>query len=323
MQLNYRLYTPQDVPVVSKLWQSSTEWGALTPSLISRHIENAPFGRPIISLAENTQTGEILGQAALMASLILVKGKPITAFRPMAAIMDPSLRTQSLNPLQHPIFQLYRHGFEEMRRRGEKLVFVIPDPRWRRAIQMLPDVQHATFPLWSLPLPLASIFPLAPGYTASELTNWDHRVDKLFEKAATQYDCIVVRSADALRKKAGPPEFEVLGIEHSGELVGVVASKQKGDRQWLICDCIAANTEAANESLKAVCNLAHDRSMYARAATPVLKTAILATPQMQPILKELGFRRDKYDFHLFVKILDDSLSPADVNPANWYLSAND
>src|SRR5260370_39897839 len=132
MELKYRLYRPEDVPVISKLWQSSTEWGALSPALVSRHLENAAFGKPIFSVAENVKTGEIVGQAVLMPSLISVKGNPVTAFRPMAAIVDHTLRVQSLNPLQHPIFRLFRHGFDEMRRRGEKLVFVLPDPRWRR-----------------------------------------------------------------------------------------------------------------------------------------------------------------------------------------------
>jgi hypothetical protein len=322
MELKYRLYTPQDIPAMSKLWQGSTEWGGLTPTLVSRHLENGPFGKPIISLVENASTGEILGQAALMASLITVKRKPIAAFRPMAAVVSPSLRSSSLNPLQHPIFLLYRHGFEEMRRRGEKLVFVMPDPRWRRVIQMIPDVQHATFPLWSLPLPLASPFPMRSDYRTTQVTDQDQRVDSLFAKAATQYQCMVVRGADTLMKKAGPPEYELLGVERSGELVGVVASKQKGDRQWLIGDFMAADPEAANETLKAACNLADVRSREVSAA-PVLKAAILAPPQMLPLLKELGFSRDKYDFHLFVKLFDNSLSPEDVDPSHWYVSAND
>ncbi len=277
MELKYRLYTPEDVPVISKLWQSSTEWGALSPALVSRHLENAPFGKPIFSVAENVETGEIVGQAVLMPSLISVKGNPVTAFRPMAAIVDHTLRVRSLNPLQHPIFRLLGHGFDEMRRRGEKLVFVLPDPRWRRVIQLMPDVQHAAFPLWSLPLPLSSSFP----------------------------------------------EYEVLGVERSGELVGVVASKQKGDRQWLICDLMAADPEAQRATLKAVCNLAHLRSTEASAAAPIHKAAVLAAPPLLPVVQELGFRRDKYDFHLFVKLFDNSMSPADVHPSLWYVSAND
>jgi hypothetical protein len=323
MELKYRLYTPEDVPVISKLWQSSTEWGALSPALVSRHLENAPFGKPIFSVAENVETGEIVGQAVLMPSLISVKGNPVTAFRPMAAIVDHTLRVRSLNPLQHPIFCLLGHGFDEMCRRGEKLVFVLPDPKWRRVIQLMPDVQHAAFPLWSLPLPLSSPFSLGANYCVSELTNWDQRVDMLFAKAAGQFACMVMRNADALLKKSGPPEYEVLGVERSGELVGVVASKQKGDRQWLICDLMAADPEAQTATLKAVCNLAHLRSTEASAAAPIHKAAVLAAPPLLPVLQELGFRRDKYDFHLFVKLFDNSMSPADVHPSLWYVSAND
>jgi len=134
---------------------------------------------------------------------------------------------------------------------------------------------------------------------------------------------MVVRNADPLRKKCGPPEYEVLGVERSGELVGVVASKQKGDGQWLICGFLAADPEAERATLKAVCNLAQRRATEDNTAKPINKAAILATPRLLPVLKELGFRRDQYDFHFVLKILDDSLSADIVDPSLWYLSAND
>lgn len=323
MELKFRLYTPEDVPVISELWQSSTEWGALSPAMISRHLDNAPFGKPIVTVAENVDTGKIVGQAVLMPSLISVKGNLITAFRPVAPILERSLRVRSLNPLQHPIVRLFQYGFEEMRNRGEKLVFMLPDPRWMMMFRLLPDFRSTSFPLWSLRLPMASPFPSDADYTASELTNWDQRVDKLFAKAAGQYACMVMRNADALRKKSGPPEYEVLGVERSGELVGVVASKQKGDGQWLICDFMAADSEAERATLKAVCNLAHRRATARSTATPIHKAGILAPPRLLPALRELGFSRDQYDFHLVLKILDGSLSADDVDPSLWYLSAND
>lgn len=323
MELRYRLYTPDDVPLLSKLWQSSTEWGALTPEIVARHLENAPFGKPIVSVAENVTTGELVGQAALMASAVLVNGKVVTAFRPMAAILDPAVRIRTLNPLHHPIFQLYRFGLEEMARRGDKLVFMLPDPRWRRAIQMFPGVQQATFPLWSIQLPLSQPFVLRAGYEAAELTTWDERVDLVFEKAAAEYPCMIVRTAETFRKKSGPPEYEVLGVYRSGELVSVVASKQKGDRQWLICDLIAADQEAAGETLKAVCNFANERANDAHFSPPLQKAGILVVPKLLPIVQQLGFRRDKYDFHLFVKLFSSEFSQADVDPSRWYVSAND
>jgi hypothetical protein len=323
MGIKFRLYTPDDLPSLSRLWQNSTEWGSLTPEIVARHIGNAPFGKPIISVAEDESTGELVGQVALTASAVSVKGKALTAFRPMAVIFDPGFKIKFLNPLHHPIFQLYGFGLEEVARRRDALVFMLPDPRWRRAIQMFQGMQQASFPLWSIPIPLARPFILRSTYEAAELSAWDQSVDHVFERTAAEYQCMVLRTADALRIKAGPPEYKVLGVHRSGQLVGVVASKQKGDRQWLICDLIATDPEAAAETLKAVCNYANDRPSDPHHEPQISKAGILAVPRLLPILEQLGFERDNYDFHLFVKLFTKEFTQAEVDPSQWYVSAND
>jgi hypothetical protein len=324
MTVRYRLYQQGDLPQLEKLWQGSTEWGSLTPALLSRHVENAPFGRPIIAVVESIEDGNILGQTVLMPSRITVRGQHVTAFRPLAPILARSLRAPSFDPIQHPILQLHRYALQELHARGEQLLFMVPDPRWMVLIRMLPGFMHASFPLWSLPVPLASKFELAAGYTWAPLIDWNWRVDKLFAKAAEQFACMIVRDSPALFKKAGPPDYHVLGIERSGELVGVVASKAKGDRQWLIYDLLAADPDAETAALQAACNFAHARAIEAAAsAAAIRKVAILALPRSRLSLEKLGFRRDKYDFHLVVKVMAGSLSSADVHPSLWYLSAND
>ena len=44
---------------------------------------------------------------------------------------------------------------------------------------------------------------------------------------------------------------------------------------------------------------------------------------MEPIVRDLDFVRDAYDFPLVVHVLDSSLSKEDLNPSQWYFSAND
>ena len=188
---------------------------------------------------------------------------------------------------------------------------------------MVPGFQHDTFPHWSIPLPLGRPFTLSSGYEAAELATWDEHVDRIFERTAAEYKCIVVRNAETFPKKSGPPEYTVLGVYRSGELVGAVASKQKGDRQWLICDFIAADKEATTETLKAVCNFANDRATDPHFVPPLHKAGILATPNLLPILEQLGFKKDDYTFHLFVMLFGNELSKEDVHPSGWYVSAND
>ena len=112
-------------------------------------------------------------------------------------------------------------------------------------------------------------------------------------------------------------------MERQGELVGLVCSRQKGERQWLICDMLAADDDACRATLMAVSNLAHARSIEAEPQAPIVKVGILATPAMQPLLAGLGFSRDKYTFHLVIRTFDDSIAKEDVDPGRWYLSAND
>jgi hypothetical protein len=323
MTLTYRLCREDDVAKIEKLWRTSTDWGVFTPEMFRRHCESAPFGTPMVVVAEDTETGEILGQAVLMRSRVIIKGKEVAAFRPIAPILAPALRGASLNPMQHPIVRLYQYGYEQLRTRGESLAFMLPDPRWTLLLRMAPRCFNTKFPLWSIPVPLTRPFELKPDYSSGPIREWDRRVDKIFGIASQQFHCMVVRDAESLRKKAGPPDYDVLAVERGSDLVGIASSRLRGDRQWLICDLLAADHEAQIATLQAVCNLAHSRAVERSSDKPIIKAAILALPAMQPALHELGFSRDRYDFHLAVTVLDDSMCAADVDPSGWYISAND
>jgi hypothetical protein len=199
---------------------------------------------------------------------------------------------------------------------------MLPDPHWKLLFRMLPNVTVIAFPLWSIPLPLREPFALKPGYTAEPFSDWGESVDRLWERASTQIGCGVVRDSQRLQRISGPSEYEVLGIRRGGELAGIVCSRQRGDRQWLICDMIAADAEALQETLAGVCNLAHEKALSGEAG-PLVKAALLVTPMLTPAVESLGFYRDKYDFTLVTRILDESVRKEDLEPARWYLSAND
>jgi hypothetical protein len=119
-------------------------------------------------------------------------------------------------------------------------------------------------------------------------------------------------------------DYEILGIERGGELVGLVSSRRKGDRQWLICDVMAADLdESLRATLTAVVNLAADRARNAQPDKPIIKASVLGTPAMEPALTALGFVRDTYKFPMVIHILDLSIKKEDVESSKWYLSAKD
>ena len=109
-----------------------------------------------------------------------------------------------------------------------------------------------------------------------------------------------------------------------GELVGLSASRRKGE-QWLICDVLATDLrDSLRATLAATANLANAKApVFKAAGKPVPKVTVLTTPAMEPIVRDLDFVRDAYDFPLVVHVLDSSLSKEDLNPSQWYFSAND
>ena len=323
MGLAYRLLRQQDLPAVQRLWKEEAGWGTFAEELWRRYVVDGPMGGVSGTVACDAGTGEIVGQFAFVPSLVSVGGREVRAFRPAAPIVARSLRFRSANPLRHPVVAMYRHAVKALRERGDGLIYMVPDARWVRLFRMFPFLQTGSFPLWRLPLPLPAPLALPDGFTAGPLDGWDERVDRLWEVSRRLHGCLVVRDSRTLPWKLGDASYDVLGVERGGELAGLVASRRKGE-QWLVCDLLAADTgDSLRATLAAAANLARERSLEgARNGRPVPKVTVLTTPSMEPVVRVLGFTRDAYDFPLVVHVLDPALKEA-INPARWYVSAND
>lgn len=326
MGLDYRLVREDDLPGIQRLWKEETNWGTLAEELWQRLVVDAPEWGGISGAVATDDSGSIVGQFAFVPSLVSVDGREVRAFRPGAPIVSRSLRFRSANPLSHPAVAMYNYAVKALRARGDGLIYMVPDPRWLRLFKMFPFLRCGTFPLWKLSLPLGR--PLAPGdgYSASRLASLDsERIDRLWERARRLHDCLVVRDSRTLPWKLSEPGYEVVGVERGGELVGLTAARRKGDRQWLLCDVVTTDAgEAMRETILAAVNLGHERALEAAGTEkPIHKIAVLATPLMEPVLRALGFVRDAYDFPLVVHVLDPSLTKHDIDPARWYVSAND
>jgi hypothetical protein len=324
MRLTYRMFQDDDFPGLQRLWEEATGWGGLTAEVWRRYRDEGPLGGMACAVAQEPASGKIVGQFAFLPSLVSVDGAVVRAFRPAAPIVGKEARWAGLNPLRHPIAMMYARAVRELRDRGDGLIYMVPDPRWLRFFRMFPNLVCGTFPLWKMPVPLAAPLPLPPGHTAAPLGALDGRVDRLWEAASRLHGCSVVRNAEALAWKTGDAEYDVLGIEHAGELVAVVTSRQKGDRQWLVCDVLFADPgEPLRAALAAACNLADRRARAAPPEKPIIKAAVLVTPVMEPAARALGLERDRYDFPMVIDVLSPRLTRQQVHPSRWYVSAND
>jgi hypothetical protein len=324
MELAYRLLEEGDLPGVQRLWKEEANWGALGEELWQRYVVDAPFGGMSGTVATDTKTGEIVGQFAFVPSLVSVNDRVVRAFRPGAPIVARSFRFRSPNPLNHPVVAMYKFAIKALRARGDGLIYMVPDPRWVRLFKMFPFLITGSLPLWRKTIPLSDSMPLGEGFSAAPLTNWDERVDRLWEAWKNLHGCLVVRDSKTLPWKLGDANYSVVGVERNGELVGLSASRRK-DEQWLICDLLARDLNGSlRATLAATANIAHAKApAYEADGKRVPKVTVLATPSMEPVVRDLGFERDCYDFPLVIHVLDRSLAKEDLNPSKWYVSAND
>lgn len=326
MGIKLRLFREDDLPALQRLWQEETDWGTIAEALWRRLVIDAPEWSRISGTVATDDSGAIVGQFAFVPALISIDGREVRAFRPGAPIVSRSLRFRSANPFRHPAVRMYNYAVKALRARGDGLIYMVPDPRWRRLFKMFPFLRCGSFPLWQLPLPLDRPLPSGDGFTASRLSSLDdERIDRLWERAKNLYGCQVVRDARTLAWKLGEPGYQVVGVEKGGELVGLAAGRPKGDRQWLLCDVVTADAgDAMRETLVAAANVANEHVVAnPDAPKPIRKIGVLATPLMEPALRALGFQRDAYDFPLIVHVLDPALTKHDIDPARWYVSAND
>lgn len=324
MAFDYKLIDAGDLPALKKLWLAETDWGTITESLWQRYFVDTPEEISGV-VATDAQTGEVVGQFIFNTFLVHIRGRQVRAFRPSAPIVSRQAhQIRSPNPMHHPVAAMYNHAVHALRERSDGLIYMMPDPRWTRFFKMFPALQVGSFPLWSLPLPLDAPRPLDPSIVVGTLDAFDERLDRLWQAWSATHPCSIVRDARMLRWRLGYGEFTLTVVERDGEPIGFVAGQPKGDRQWLLCDLLAADTGASlDATLAAAVQVAHGKALAAPADKPLRKTAILATPTLEPALARLGFARDNYNFPFVVHVLDPSIAAADVAPSQWYASAND
>ena len=315
-----------DLQGIGSLWDRlAPNWG-FSSQLIEWAGRN-PAGPPLIVLAELTD-GTIAGHLAFRPGVLRVGNRETLTARAGAVIVSPTLRTwlDGDGRPANPVFGMYSFGCDLLRARGFGSVYMLPDARWVRLLQMMPNLVRGSFPLHSLKLPLERPFDLGSDIRVSVLTNWDARIDRLFEATAGRFGSIVRRDSETLSWLVGSATgtFDVLGIERDGELIGVVASQERGDFQWLIADMLTVDgQESLALTLKAVANHAHGKVGDSSTRKPIRKVALLQLPGFADVTASLGFARDQYDFPMVVTRLDSSIATEDIIPERWYVSATE
>jgi hypothetical protein len=319
------MYTTDDIDALVQFWKENSGWDQIDRTEWERRFYYTPFGSASIVLAMNDQSNEIIGQFLFIPTRIYIDGREVKGFRPFAPVVKESVRSElGFMTLIEVVMKMYNHAMDEFRKEGVGLIHMLPDPRWSKAFQFLPGIQLDHFPLWSRPLPLNQIYDLPEGYSIRPIASTDERINALWEKSRELYGCSFLRNTTTLPWKASHGNYQLIGVFKHNDLVGFSSSIVKAhDKQWLICDLLAANADEAMEvTLKASCNLAQE-FLQSHEEVTVNKIAILATSLMQEKLEYLGFKKDEYRFPMVIQVLDDTITQEQAAPKRWYASAND
>src|SRR5205809_4815405 len=113
-ELAYRMKREGEDEALFKLWSLHGGWGPTNPELWNYLMLRAP-----IVVAENPESGELLGQLAFLPALVSIRGHRVRALRAFAAILATKARqNRTLNLSSHPIADMYRFGLENLRPQG-------------------------------------------------------------------------------------------------------------------------------------------------------------------------------------------------------------
>ena len=322
MPLHYRTATPADFDALVQLWNEHAGWDTLTRETWAERFMVIPEN-PLRIVVGEDDGGRIAAQFLFIPIPLWVDGRESTAVRPFAPVVASDVRG-GLNPMQHPVVAMFRHAMTAFRDLGDGAIYMLPDPRWRRLFKSLPQFKTATFPLLSRPLPLDDgPLALGDGYQAGPLTDWGDRVDALWAEAREWMGAQLIRDGRVLPWKVGQGDYTVTAVERGGDLVGLVASRKKGDRQWLVCDLVAADEAALRAALTAAINEGHRAASAAPDDAPIHKVSVLGSGPTDAAARALGLTPERYKFVLFTVHLDASIPAEAVAPERWTVCPND
>jgi hypothetical protein len=319
MPLKFRLHTSDDLEGMRQMWIENTDWGA-PEQLFNDFILNACLDGACVLLALDEAGNELVGQFAFLPYLVKVHDRIFKAYRPIAPIVSKSYRYFKGNPFEHPAIRMYNEGVNLLRARGDGLIFMAPSPSWLRLLKMFPQLRTGSFPLFSRSLDPSGLPALPLGTSYGPLSLSDSRIDLLWQRHRDHHACCIVRDSLMMTWKIGKGDHQIYGVERSGELVGLLACKRKGFRQWLVDDLMFADCE---DSLRSVAIAAVQTGQIASAEGELDKVGILTTVAMRPVLDSLGFSKDNYDFPFVVQPLAADISIRDIDPIHWFVTAND
>ena len=331
MTLTYRNYTSEDIDDIIHFWNENSGWETNLDQIeFNLRFCSSPCGMPIIMLAVDDDSSNILGICCFLPAYVSLKGVETTCFRPFGAVIKESFREKygltSLLMGNHPILKLYQTGTEIAKARKASLIYLIPDPRWQKLAKIMPFTTQR-FPLWSFEITADNTVSNNFFYDVRDMTLTDSEIEGLWERSSKSFFCTIKKNAQYYRWKINFRHglYKLKGVYEMNILVGVFTFHFK-ERQLIIGDLLTLdNNSKLLLTLRAACYAAQDEFARIRKdLNDLFKVSILATTLIEEKIKEIGFKKDNYYFTLAIQLLDKiNFSKADVAPDQWQINAND
>ena len=140
MPLTYRLWEPRDVPDIQRLWKEETGWGELSDIGREWFRQNPCEGSMVVVAVDESE--RVVGEFVFIAYRVRVNGREYRALRALAPIVSQEWRKfRTKDPVDHPMSGMYRFGALTAKERGDGLMFMLPNPSFKRFLNMFPGMR--------------------------------------------------------------------------------------------------------------------------------------------------------------------------------------
>jgi hypothetical protein len=310
-ELTYRLYEQPDIPGILKLWDESTEWGALTAEKWRQWYIDTPYGECMISIAVDKEN-EVRGQGVSTPTLLWFHGQELKAQKNSAPVLHKAIRAISAN---HPVVGMYNTLKTAAVSNGYSLTYALPNsalgPFLRR---ILPSFKLQRLECVGVPLSNWTDSK-ANGITVQRVPGFGSEYQDLWLESTAQFPIgiAVVRSPSWLRYRYGG-KLALEARQADGALLGYAVFEES---TGLLLDCLARSPEDLHTLLQ-LC-----LGWLAQQRPDLREVKAMRTPFLAPFLDALGFAARDYEFLLGYEVLNPNLPPNSFDLSQWHLMPGD
>lgn len=321
--LTFRLFQPDDILGILRLWEEESGWGGITEEQFKRWIYT-PFGDCLISVAVD-ESGKIVGQQIFMPSKFYLKGAQFKACRVLAPIIAKNFR-DNIRQKNHPFYQMHRVCLEAAILEKFSLIYTFPLHSWMTVMKIfprfgLPKFEIAEYECWSLPKAKFENFSLmSDDLETSQTTEISVAFDEFWSVAKDSFPikCGMVRDAERLRWKLGN-HLIFTTRNGTGKIIGYVGINQK---TGLVIDMLTASPNDLElvfaSTLKALNRFESKNGAFNFGGIGLMKTEIFA-----PLIENFGFEKTDFKFAFGCYSIDSAVKTESILPPNWYKLPDD